>query len=86
MTKTVSWPWYGRAIQSKLVDSLPINILYTLESNTSGTSILLFVYFRFFRLDLLSSEGYLNTDEDTLILRFQVRPPTFYQKCRDQQW
>lgn len=21
-----------------------------------------------------------------LVLRFQVRPPTFYQKCRDQQW
>ena len=23
---------------------------------------------------------------DTLILRFQVRAPTYYQKCRDQQW
>ncbi|XP_043210074.1 E3 ubiquitin-protein ligase TRIM37-like [Amphibalanus amphitrite] len=43
-------------------------------------------YNRFFRLDLLASEGYLNTDTDTLILRFQVRPPTFFQKCRDQQW
>ncbi|KAL9982066.1 hypothetical protein ACROYT_G010856 [Oculina patagonica] len=43
-------------------------------------------YNRFFRLDLLGSEGYLNTANDTLILRFQVRPPTFYQKCRDQQW
>ncbi|KAH9639084.1 hypothetical protein HF086_009053 [Spodoptera exigua] len=31
-------------------------------------------YNRFFRLDLLASEG------------FQVRPPTFYQRCRDQQW
>ncbi|XP_069134744.1 E3 ubiquitin-protein ligase TRIM37-like [Argopecten irradians] len=41
-------------------------------------------YNRFFRLDLLASEGYL--ESDTLILRFQVRPPTFYQKCRDQQW
>lgn len=39
---------------------------------------------RFFRLDLLSSEGYLASD--TLTLRFQVRPPTFYQRCRDQQW
>ena len=46
----------------------------------------IFTCVRFFRLDLLASEGYLNTDEDTLILRFQVRPPTFYQKCRDQQW
>ncbi|XP_063359944.1 uncharacterized protein LOC134649160 [Cydia amplana] len=43
-------------------------------------------YNRFFRLDLLASEGYLNPDTDTLILRFQVRPPTFYQRCRDQQW
>ncbi|XP_068216903.1 E3 ubiquitin-protein ligase TRIM37-like isoform X2 [Palaemon carinicauda] len=43
-------------------------------------------YNRFFRLDLLASEGYLNTETDTLILRFQVRPPTFFQKCRDQQW
>ncbi|XP_064612300.1 E3 ubiquitin-protein ligase TRIM37-like isoform X2 [Liolophura sinensis] len=43
-------------------------------------------YNRFFRLDLLASEGYLSTENDTLILRFQVRPPTFYQKCRDQQW
>lgn len=43
-------------------------------------------YNRFFRLDLLASEGYLNTKNDSLILRFQVRPPTFYQKSRDQQW
>ncbi|KAI5716649.1 hypothetical protein M8J76_009989 [Diaphorina citri] len=43
-------------------------------------------YNRFFRLDLLASEGYLNTENDTLILRFQVRPPTFFQRCRDQQW
>ncbi|CAG0880905.1 unnamed protein product [Darwinula stevensoni] len=45
-------------------------------------------YNRFFRLDLLASEGYLNTETDTLVLRqvFQVRPPTFFQKCRDQQW
>ena len=27
-------------------------------------------YNRFFRLDLLASEGYLNTDTDTLILRW----------------
>ncbi|XP_020707775.2 uncharacterized protein LOC105685580 isoform X2 [Athalia rosae] len=43
-------------------------------------------YNRFFRLDLLATEGYLNTELDTLILRFQVRPPTFFQRCRDQQW
>lgn len=43
-------------------------------------------YNRFFRLDLLANEGYLDTEADTLILRFQVRSPTFFQKCRDQQW
>ncbi|XP_048522500.1 uncharacterized protein LOC109541314 isoform X5 [Dendroctonus ponderosae] len=43
-------------------------------------------YNRFFRLDLLASEGYLNVPLDTLVLRFQVRAPTFYQRCRDQQW
>ncbi|KAL4221363.1 Tripartite motif containing 37 [Mactra antiquata] len=43
-------------------------------------------YNRFFRLDLLATEGYLDTELDFLTLRFQVRPPTFYQKCRDQQW
>ena len=43
-------------------------------------------YNRFFRLDLLASEGYLDKDNDTLILRFHVRAPTFFQQCRDQQW
>ena len=43
-------------------------------------------YNRFFRLDTLASEGYLDIEQDTLALRFQVRSPTFYQKCRDQQW
>ncbi|KAG5891070.1 hypothetical protein JTB14_005707 [Gonioctena quinquepunctata] len=43
-------------------------------------------YNRFFRLDLLASEGYLNVATDSLILIFQVRAPTFYQRCRDQQW
>uniref|UniRef100_H3CQD5 Tripartite motif containing 37 n=1 Tax=Tetraodon nigroviridis TaxID=99883 RepID=H3CQD5_TETNG len=43
-------------------------------------------YNRFFRLDLLASEGYLNMQSDTLVLRYQVRSPTFFQKCRDQYW
>lgn len=43
-------------------------------------------YNRFFRLDLLASEGYHNTERDTVVLRFQVRAPTYHQKCRDQQW
>lgn len=43
-------------------------------------------YNRFFRLDLLASEGYLNIQRDTLELRFQVRASTFFERCRDQQW
>nr|XP_020847514.1 E3 ubiquitin-protein ligase TRIM37 isoform X3 [Phascolarctos cinereus] len=43
-------------------------------------------YNRFFRLDLLANEGYLNRQNDTVVLRFQVRSPTFFQKCRDQHW
>ncbi|XP_040577548.1 E3 ubiquitin-protein ligase TRIM37 isoform X1 [Lepeophtheirus salmonis] len=43
-------------------------------------------YNRFFRLDLLASEGYLNVEADVLVLRFEVRPPTYFQQCRDQQW
>ncbi|ESO86713.1 hypothetical protein LOTGIDRAFT_128738, partial [Lottia gigantea] len=43
-------------------------------------------YNRFFRLDLLVNEGYLDPTNDTLVLHFQVRAPTFYQKSRDQQW
>ncbi|XP_071316980.1 E3 ubiquitin-protein ligase TRIM37 isoform X2 [Trachinotus anak] len=43
-------------------------------------------YNRFFRLDLLASEGYLNMQTDTLVLCYQVRSPTFFQKCRDQYW
>ncbi|KAK6180116.1 hypothetical protein SNE40_012323 [Patella caerulea] len=43
-------------------------------------------YNRFFRLDLLINEGYLDPNNDTLVLHFQVRAPTFYQKSRDQQW
>lgn len=42
-------------------------------------------YNRFFRLDLLASEGYLNIQRDTLELRFQVRSSTFYERSRDQQ-
>ena len=43
-------------------------------------------YNRFFLLDALITEGFLDNDNDILILRFQVRSPTYQQKCRDQQW
>ena len=42
-------------------------------------------YNRFFRLDLLEEEGYLDRD-DSVTLKFHVRPPTFFQKSRDQAW
>jgi tripartite motif-containing protein 37 len=43
-------------------------------------------YNKFFLLDSLIPEGFLDTNNDTLILRFQVRSPTYQQKSRDQQW
>lgn len=43
-------------------------------------------YNKFFSLDALTSEGFLDLINDTLIIRFQVRPPTYQQQCRDQQW
>lgn len=41
-------------------------------------------YNRFFKIELLREEGYLS-DDDTILLRFFVRAPTYYQKCRDQK-
>jgi tripartite motif-containing protein 37 len=41
-------------------------------------------YNKFFLLSALITEGFI--DDDMLILRFQVRPPTYQQKSRDQQW
>ncbi|KAJ8980049.1 hypothetical protein NQ317_012889 [Molorchus minor] len=32
------------------------------------------------------NEGYLNETLDTLVLQYHVRAPTYYQRCRDQQW
>ncbi|XP_028396496.1 E3 ubiquitin-protein ligase TRIM37-like [Dendronephthya gigantea] len=43
-------------------------------------------YNRFFRLDLLADEGYLNMTNDTLILRFHVRAPTYFQNSQEQKW
>ena len=43
-------------------------------------------YNRFFRLDLLAPEGYLDSQNDTLGLNFYVRAPTYHQKTRDLQW
>jgi tripartite motif-containing protein 37 len=40
-------------------------------------------YNRFFRIDNLVKDGYLLTDDDVIVLRFYVRPQTYYQHCRD---
>ncbi|VDP96108.1 unnamed protein product [Trichobilharzia regenti] len=37
-------------------------------------------YNRFFRLDLLISEGYLNSETDSLVLKFQVAI-LYFQSC-----
>lgn len=34
-------------------------------------------YYQFFRIDLLEKEGYLQADEDTITLKFYVRPLTY---------
>jgi tripartite motif-containing protein 37 len=43
-------------------------------------------YNRFYLLDDLITEGFIDMENDTLILRFQVRPSTYQQQSRDQQW
>jgi hypothetical protein len=43
-------------------------------------------YNKFFLLDALKTEGFIDMKNDRLILRFQVRPTTYQQKSRDQQW
>lgn len=39
-------------------------------------------YNRFFRIDNLVKDGYLIPDDDVIVLRFHVRPQTYYQHCR----
>ncbi|CAF1252060.1 unnamed protein product [Adineta steineri] len=43
-------------------------------------------YNKFYSLDALITDGFIDPINDTLIIRFQVRPPTYQQKSRDQQW
>jgi len=40
-------------------------------------------YNRFFRIDNLVKDGYLIPDDDVIVLRFYVRPQTYYQHSRD---
>lgn len=41
-------------------------------------------YNRFYRIDLLEREGFLSED-DTVVIKFCVRAPTFAQQSRDQK-
>jgi len=41
-------------------------------------------YNRFFKIDLLDTEGYLDPEDESLKFRFHIRPPTYYQKSRIQ--
>ena len=42
-------------------------------------------YNRFYRIDLLQSEGYLNPQDDSITLKFFVRAPSYSQHCQDQE-
>ena len=42
-------------------------------------------YNRFYRIDLLQSEGYLNPENDSITLKFFVRSPSYSQHCSDQE-
>ena len=37
------------------------------------------------RIDLLDREGYLNTVDDSITLKFFVRAPCYSQHCQDQE-
>ena len=40
-------------------------------------------YNRFYRIDYLDQEGYLNTEDDSITLKFFVRAPYYSQHCSD---
>ena len=42
-------------------------------------------YNRFYRIDLLDREGYLNHADDSITLKFFVRAPYYSQHCSDQE-
>jgi len=42
-------------------------------------------YNRFYRIDLLDREGYLNQTDDSITLKFFVRAPCYSQHCQDQE-
>lgn len=42
-------------------------------------------YNRFYRIDLLEREGYLNQQDDSITLKFFVRAPYYSQHCSDQE-
>lgn len=42
-------------------------------------------YNRFYRIDLLEREGFLNPADNTITLKFFVRAPYYSQHCSDQE-
>lgn len=42
-------------------------------------------YNRFYRIDYLDREGYLNNEDDSITLKFFVRAPYYSQHCSDQE-
>lgn len=42
-------------------------------------------YNRFYRIDLLTKEGFLSSDTGALLFRFYVRPPNYFERAREQK-
>ena len=42
-------------------------------------------YNKFYKVNQLEEKGYLDPENDAISLRFYVRPPTYYQLCKDQR-
>jgi len=42
-------------------------------------------YNRFFKIDLLEKDGYILPEDDTIILKYYVRAPSYFQQCQDQR-
>jgi len=42
-------------------------------------------YNRFFKIDMLEKDGYLLPDDDTIVLKYFVRAPSYFQQCQDQK-
>ncbi|CAG9318305.1 TRIM37_2 [Blepharisma stoltei] len=68
----------------EMVNHLSSNLCVVREFTSEFESGECWGYNRFFKIELLKEEGYLS-EEDTISLRYYIRPPTYFQKCRDQK-